>query len=49
MSWKKYIIAILVTIALGGMLILVNLPIDNNVLFLGLCMLGHAYILYQEN
>ena len=49
MSWKKYIIAILVTVALGSMLILVNLPIDNNVLFLGLCILGHGYILYQEN
>lgn len=49
MSWIKYMTAILVSMCVGGMLIFVNLPVDNNILFLGLCILGHAFILYQEN
>lgn len=50
MSWIKYMTAILVSMCVGGLLVLTNfLPVDNNVLFLGLCILGHAFILYQEN
>ncbi len=49
MSWGKYIVAVIFTIFFSSIVMLADLPIDNNVVWLGFCILGNAFILYQEN
>ena len=48
MSYKKYIFTIIVTALAFILFNLWNMPVDNNVIYLGLCVLGHAFIAYQE-
>lgn len=48
MSWMKYIITFVATVLAFVLCSLWELPVDNNAIWLGLCVLGNAFIAYRE-
>ena len=48
MSWMKYMLALIISTIVSLSLMKSEFPVDNNAIWLGLCVLGNAFIAYRE-